>query len=248
MKYNRIVLMIIIAAACLTGFCYYFFARQNREVFPLSNPGKPETIFAERNSKTKKVNANIAINSDSVGIDSHPPPLLHSETYNKLPEKQKKLLDGARSRLGDVYDASYYAEGEPPKGRSACVDVVYYAYLNMGVNLRDEMDKDIRANPSLYPAKGDYAINHRRCQNQIVWFKAFTKILTKKTDKKNFMEWQPGDVVFWSLTNDEVADHVGIVSERKTEEGIPVIIHQFPPTCREEDVLNRWTIMGHFRY
>jgi len=209
------------------------------------------SIFSERETKTKRVKAGLSTEKnerEKLQISSPSPSPAHSAEYYKLPKKQRLLLDGARSRLGDVYDADYYVEGEPPKGRSACVDVVYYAYLETGINLRDEVDRDLRANPSIYPAKGDYAINHRRCPNLIVWFRGFAKELTKKTDKKNLSEWKPGDVVFWSLTNDGVADHVGIISEIKTKDGIPLVIHQFPPACTEEDVLNRWTIMGHFRY
>ena len=250
MKKNRIVLRIIIVAVFLAGCYFYFSARQNRDVFQLNDLGKPGSIFSGRNSKTRQVKVKNATIADTWNkeLTSPTPSPMHSDEYFKLPEKQKKLLDGARSRLGDIYDASYYAEGEPPEGKSACVDVVYYAFLKIGVNLRDEVDRDIRANPSIYPAKGDYAINHRRCPNLIVWFKAFSQNLTKKTDKKNLAEWKPGDVVFWSLTNDGVADHVGVISERKTDEGVPLVIHQFPPTCEEEDVLNHWTIMGHFRY
>ncbi len=248
MKKNRIILLIIIVAVFLAGFYYYFFTSQNREVFRLDDIGKPKSIFSERNIKTKGIKAKFAVESPAVKIESPSPSPLHSKEYFKLPEKQRNLLDGARSRLGDIYDASYYSEGEPPKGKSACVDVVYYAFLKIGVNLRDEVDRDIRANPSIYPARGDYAINHRRCPNLIVWFKAFSENLTKKTEKKNLAEWKPGDVVFWSLTNDGVADHVGVISEVKTDEGVPLVIHQFPPSCKEEDVLNRWTIMGHYRY
>jgi len=166
----------------------------------------------------------------------------------KLTKKQKLLLEGARSRLNDEYDASYYSGGHPPDGKSACVDVLYYAYKKIGVDLQKKVNGDIRNNPGIYPAKGDYAINHRRCPNLIVWYKRFAKSLDKKTDEKSLPKWKPGDVVFWSLTNDGVADHCGIISDKKSEDGVPLVIHQFPPECKEEDVLNDWVIMGHFRW
>ncbi|MCD4786181.1 MAG: DUF1287 domain-containing protein [Candidatus Eremiobacteraeota bacterium] len=170
------------------------------------------------------------------------------ENKVKLTNKQKLLLEGARLRLGDEYDASYYSEGHPPDGKSACVDVVYYAYKKIGVNLQKKVNADLRSNPGIYPAKGDYAINHRRCPNLIVWFRRFTKSLDRKSKGKSLSGWKPGDVVFWSLTNDGVADHCGIISDKKTDDGVPLAIHQFPPECKEEDVLNDWVIMGHFRW
>jgi uncharacterized protein YijF (DUF1287 family) len=165
----------------------------------------------------------------------------------KLTKHQQALLDGARSRLGDVYDDSWYAEGYPPAGRSACVDIVYFAYKNINIDLQTEVNSDIESNRQLYPAVGDNAINHRRCPNLIVWFGRYAKSLTIKTDKKNLPQWKPGDVVFWSMKNDGVADHIGLISDQKTPEGVPLAIHQAAPVCAEEDALNSWKIMGHFR-
>ena len=160
-----------------------------------------------------------------------------------LSKKQRALLKGARSRLGDKYDSGYYSKGYPPEGKSACVDVIYFAYKRIGINLRKEVNDDIQKNPNLYPVNRDSAINHRWSPNLIVWFRRHTTVLSKK----KISTYQAGDVVFWSLTGDGVADHCGIISDRKTKYGIPLVIHQFPPECKEEDCLNYWPIMGHFR-
>jgi len=201
----------------------------------LGKNGNPKPGIAKDSRKKKKG----LFDKDSPAKSAYTPSPL-------LTKKQNALLEGARSRLGDIYDASYYAKGHPPDGKSACVDVVYYAYKKIGIDLQEKVDADVRSQGRLYPNLGDRAINHRRCPNLIVWFRGFITSLTKKTDRKHLKQWQPGDVVF-CLQNDGVADHVGIISDYKTDKGVPLVIHQFPPKCKEEDVLNRWVIMGHFR-
>jgi uncharacterized protein YijF (DUF1287 family) len=61
-------------------------------------------------------------------------------------------------------------------------------------------------------------------------------------------DYQPGDVVAWDMNNDGWGDHIGIVSDKFTD-GKPYLIHNFPSPgyVTEEDVLNRWSIIGHYR-
>lgn len=149
---------------------------------------------------------------------------------------KKALIDGARTRLGDAYDSGYYAQGYPPRGKSACVDVLYFACQRVSLDLQSEVDKDIQRRPDLYPSVRDRAINHRWAPNLIVYFRRHWKVLP------NDGQWEPGDVVFWSLTDDGVADHCGLVTNP------PFVIHQFPPLCAEHPVLLGWKVMGHFRH
>lgn len=146
------------------------------------------------------------------------------------------LVAGARTRLGDQYDSGYYAAGHPPQGKSACVDVLYYACQRVSLDLQEQVDRDLSAHPELYPSLRDRAINHRWAPNLIVWFRRHWIVLPNDAD------WQKGDVVFWSLTDDGVADHCGLVTEP------PWVIHQFPPQCCEHPVLLGWKVMGHFRH
>jgi uncharacterized protein YijF (DUF1287 family) len=151
-------------------------------------------------------------------------------------------LLGARATVGDVYDAGYYAGGPPPKGMGACTDVVWAAYKADGLNLQDAMEEDIRAQHSGYPNLRDRNIDYRWAPNLIVWFSRHAVKVANGSD------FQAGDVVFWSLTNDGVADHVGIVSDQigaATRD--PMVIHNIPPACREDEALRSWTIVGHFR-
>ena len=42
-------------------------------------------------------------------------------------------------------------------------------------------------------------------------------------------------------------DHVGIVSDRRGPRGVPLVIHDVGPTPSEDDRLDTWTVLGHFR-
>ena len=147
------------------------------------------------------------------------------------------FVAGARTCVGERYDASYHAGGPTPPGRGACPEVPYYAFKAIGRNLQKEVNADIRRQPGGYPLLRDDNIDYRWCPNLIVWFKRHTRAV---------LDWQPGDVVFWSLTGDGVADHVGVVSDRKAGARY-LVIHNFPPACTEDDSLGRWAVVGHFR-
>lgn len=153
---------------------------------------------------------------------------------------EEKLLKGARSCLGDVYDAGYYGGGPPPKGRGACPEVVYYAMKAVNLDLQNLVDKDIIATPGSYPNVRDRNIDYRWCPNLIVWFKRHSQTLPLNGD------WKAGDIVLWSLLDDGVADHIGIVSDKKAG-NVPLVIHNVGPRCSEDRSLHSWTIVGHFR-
>jgi|SRR5947207_4147380 len=89
----------------------------------------------------------------------------------------------------------------------------------------------------------DINIDHRRVPNQLVWFRRSWKEIPESSS-----DWQPGDIVFWDMDKDSWGDHIGIISD-KTENGKPFVIHNFPSPgyVAEENVLNRWKIIGHFR-
>jgi uncharacterized protein len=176
--------------------------------------------------------------------------LTQSAFPQNLTQKQKALLAGARSCLGARYDASYYTGGPPPIGRGACTDVLYYAFLRIGIDLQSEVDRDSAAHPASYRevTKRDRNIDYRRCPNLVVWLGRFARPVTTRVIRATLAEWEAGDVVIWSLKNNGDTDHCGIVSDRKNAGGIPLVIHNFPPACTEDDVLLKWQVTGHYRY
>ena len=156
------------------------------------------------------------------------------------------ILLGARMEADarPVYDPKYWDEGYPPDGIGVCTDVVWRAFKNAGYNLRRMMDNDIAAHLDLYPAieHPDSNIDFRRVVNQHVFFKRYAVALT--TDLQEIDQWQPGDIVIFA--GDE---HIGIISDKRTKEGRPYLIHNGGLQVHyEEDVLERKEIIGHYRF
>ena len=189
-----------------------------------------------------------------------------TKTIN-LTENQKKVLEGARWCLnqkfnydmemayhvlkykdGEFTGAKVFPNGDLDPTLGVCTDVTVRALRSGGVcDLQEEIASDLKSNWSDYPMKRwgakkpDSNIDHRRVPNQMIWF-------AKYWDEIRTGEYQAGDVVAWDMNNDGWGDHIGIVTD-KTADGVPYLIHNFPDPgyVAEEDVLNRWTIIGHYR-
>lgn len=187
------------------------------------------------------------------------PELWGESPVEAIPEEERQIPDlillGARreAQQGTRYDASYvsieYPGGDVPSGRGACTDVVIRAFRNAGIDLQQLIHKDMMNNFSSYPrkwglSKPDPNIDHRRVPNQIQFFKTYGKSLTLEVEG-HLGEWKWGDVVCWRFADGR--DHCGIVSDRTTRNGIPLVIHN-AGLAREENSLLRWEITGHFRY
>ncbi|MCG1020813.1 DUF1287 domain-containing protein [Sutcliffiella horikoshii] len=150
------------------------------------------------------------------------------------------------------YKSVYYDGGYPPDTEGVCTDVVWRGLLGAGINLKDLLDKDVRENTELYPRVGgtpDPNIDFRRVPNQSVFFERFAEPLTTeiiKGDIENLEQWQPGDIVVF-LGGD--FDHVGIVSDKRTKDGIPYLIHNTYPFASEIKLTSFTSpITGHYRW
>ncbi len=165
-----------------------------------------------------------------------------------------KIVAGAKKQIGDIYDPAYvripYPGGDVPRGTGACTDVVVRALRAAGYDLQRLIHQDMRRNFSTYPKKWglrrpDANIDHRRVPNQMRFFARHGVSLTREVSPGTLSQWRPGDVVCWKL--DSGLDHTGILSDRRSASGIPLVIHNLS-ACAEEDCLTRWKITGHFRY
>jgi uncharacterized protein YijF (DUF1287 family) len=58
-------------------------------------------------------------------------------------------------------------------------------------------------------------------------------------------DYLPGDIVAWNLGGGVL--HVGIVGNVASDDGARRIIHNINAGVREEDILFRFTIIGHYR-
>ncbi len=166
--------------------------------------------------------------------------------YHIKPTAREALLvKGARSCLDDIYDSDYYPGGPPPRGRSACTDVVYWAYLPI-VDLQSEVDKDRRAQPGASEMKIDRNIDYRWCPTLVGYFQRHTQSLPTELTWKTVLTFRPGDVIFYDDHRGSMG-HVGIVSDRWSLDGKPMLIHNPGPRAVEENSLTSNKIVGHFR-
>jgi uncharacterized protein len=164
------------------------------------------------------------------------------------------LVAAARAQVGVtlIYDPSYqqiaYPMGDVPIARGVCSDVVIRAFRTLGVDLQQELHRDMKRHFAAYPkhwglAKPDRNIDHRRVPNLATWFKRQGYALPVSQDAATYM---PGDIVTWILGGGQ--PHIGIVSDRRSEDGArPLVIHNIGWGAREEDALFEYRITGHFR-
>lgn len=161
---------------------------------------------------------------------------------------------GARSEVKGRtrYNSDYYSGGYPPDRLGACTDVVWRALSAAGYDLKSLIDADIKAGTSSYPRvtnRPDPNIDFRRVPNLEAFFKRHARMLTTDVvprDVHNLIQWQPGDIVTFA----HPMEHVGVVSDRRRADGVPLVIHNAGPWASESDILLRWPtgISCHFRF
>ncbi|MBQ8604633.1 MAG: DUF1287 domain-containing protein [Oscillospiraceae bacterium] len=141
------------------------------------------------------------------------------------------------------YDGSYQENGYPPDDIGVCTDVVWRAFRNAGYSLRYMVDRDIMLYPQDYRRvdKRDDKIDFRRVVNLRVFFDKYATQLT--TDTTDIARWQGGDIVIFKDNK-----HIGIVSDKRTKEGVVYIIHNGGQPVREEDYLKRGEVLKHYRF
>lgn len=159
-------------------------------------------------------------------------------------DDQTDILEGALSYVAGRprYRSKYYQTGYPDDGFGVCTDVVASALKSAGYDLMELVQEDIAENGADYGIdRPDANIDFRRVKNLKVYFAHTALCLT--TDVSEIWEWQGGDIVIFQ-------SHIGIVSDRRNENGVPYVIHHNDPWQRayEEDILERRTdIVGHYR-
>lgn len=167
------------------------------------------------------------------------------------------IVEGARLNAQNRprYKDGYYSGGYPPDDEGVCTDVVWRAFKNAGYLLKDMVDEDIKNHTALYPRVGgrpDPNIDFRRIQNLIVFFGRFAEILTTELipgDAENLYQWQGGDIIIFL----EPYEHIGILSDKRDENGVPYLIHNGGPYTKEENILPLFLDAGyeiawHFRF
>jgi uncharacterized protein len=166
------------------------------------------------------------------------------------------IVQAARGQIGVTtnYDPSYralrYPGGDVPTDRGVCTDVVIRALRTArAIDLQRDVHLDMRAHRSAYSnrwaglaGKTDRNIDHRRVPNLATYFTRRGFALPISSDSANYL---PGDLVTWDLGRG--VPHIGVVSNKKTRGGTPLVIHNIARGTREEDILFEFRVTGHFR-
>ena len=166
------------------------------------------------------------------------------------------LVNAARSQVGVTlsYDPAYqrlaYPNGDVPIERGVCTDVVVRAYRQLGADLQVLVHQDLKKAWGAYPHQSrwqlkapDRNIDHRRVPNLATYFARHGTAVPPSKEKKNY---RPGDVVTWDLSRG--LTHIGIVSDKQSRDGVPLVIHNIGSGALEEDILFAYPITGHYRW
>lgn len=183
--------------------------------------------------------------------------ILFFSFYPTESDFQQKLSEAALllTREKVTYDPAYvsikYPNGDVPKNKGVCTDVIIRAYRKLGIDLQKEVHEDMKANFSFYPnlkkwglKTTDTNIDHRRVPNLEVFFGRKGQKLKISNNPK---EYKTGELVTWMI-NDKLP-HIGIVTNKKSPDGKrPMIVHNVGAGQVLEDCLFDYTIVGHFYY
>ncbi|MFC1586682.1 DUF1287 domain-containing protein [Planctomycetota bacterium] len=168
----------------------------------------------------------------------------------------RKVVKGAlhRAEKGTRYDAAYisltYPGGDVPDDRGACTDVIIRSFRNADVDFQKLIHEDMKARFAQYPQnwglrKPDRNIDHRRIPNLLCFLDKYGKKLSASISPEHLNEWQAGDMVFWDLGRGIL--HCGVIVMDKNAKKFPLVVHNIG-ICRKDDCLERWPIVGHYRY
>lgn len=180
---------------------------------------------------------------------------VHTEVVAKTFEG--KLAEAAISIVDPTidYDPSYfsikYPNGDIPKNKGVCTDVIIRSYRKLGIDLQKEVHEDMKDNFSKYPnlkkwgmTKTDTNIDHRRVPNLEIFFE---RRGIKLEVSENAKDYNTGEIVTWMIN--EKLPHIGIITNKKSTDGKRnLIVHNVGYGQILEDCLFDYKIVGHFKY
>ena len=168
---------------------------------------------------------------------------------------EEKLSNAALSIVDPAidYDPTYfsipYPNGDIPKNKGVCTDVVIRSYRKLGVDLQKEVHDDMKNNFSKYPTKWglkktDTNIDHRRVPNLEAFFSRKGQRLTVSGNPNDY---KTGEIVTWMVN--KKLPHIGIITHQKSTDGKrPMIVHNIGNGQVLEDCLLEYKIVGHFKF
>ena len=166
----------------------------------------------------------------------------------------KDFVEAARKQIGRTlfYDPSYqvidYPNGDVSIDRGVCTDVIVRA-LRVAYNydlqkfVHEDMEKNFFKYPQIWGLnEPDKNIDHRRVPNLQTFFERKGWSLPLSI---HLSEFKPGDIVTCIIPPN--LPHIMIVSNRRSKDNIPLVIHNIGNGTQEEDRLFEFELTGHYR-
>ncbi|MBQ3748694.1 MAG: DUF1287 domain-containing protein [Kiritimatiellae bacterium] len=164
------------------------------------------------------------------------------------------VVAAARSQIGVTvgYDPAYrkigYPGGDVPRSSGVYTDVIIRALrdarkIDLQKLVHEDMKSDFANYPQMWGLKApDANIDHRRVPNLQCYFKRKGYALPVS---KNAADYKPGDIV--TVMVGGKLPHIMIVSDKKTPDGTPLVIHNIGSGAKEENCLFTYPLTGHYR-
>ena len=164
------------------------------------------------------------------------------------------VVAAARRQIGITvgYDPAYrkigYPGGDVPRESGVCTDVIIRALrdarkIDLQRLVHEDMKTDFANYPQMWGLKApDANIDHRRVPNLQCYFKRKGYALPVS---KNAADYKPGDIV--TVMVGGKLPHIMIVSDKKTPDGTPLVIHNIGSGAKEENCLFTYPLTGHYR-
>jgi hypothetical protein len=166
--------------------------------------------------------------------------------------KKEVLNAEAYTPAAEDYISMKYPGGDVPRNIGVCTDVIVRAVRNSGLDLQKELHEDIRKSKASYPmvkGAGDASIDQRRVGTLLPYFlRHWERHSAKLDDPKDPL--RPGDIILMdTFPNRPGPDHIGIVSDRMDDQGLPLIINNWTDgtVVSEMDLLTFVPVLYRFR-
>ena len=169
-------------------------------------------------------------------------------------EASSRAVAAAKAQISYTrhYDPAYrrlaYPNGDVPRDRGVCTDVIVRAFRHAGFDLQQLVHEDMLGSFRAYPqrwglSRPDPNIDHRRVPNLMTFFEREGAALPVPREARAV---RPGDVVAWDLGGGTL--HIGIATDERAADGRPLFVHNIGRGAQLADILFSWRIIGHYRY
>ncbi|NQT85464.1 DUF1287 domain-containing protein [bacterium] len=188
------------------------------------------------------------------GVPATAPPVVTASQTTEPDALTSPIAGAARRQIGRTvtYDPSYvgldYPGGDVPIEKGVCTDVVIRALRDaLSMDLQKLVHEDMKAAFPEYPTiwglkRPDRNIDHRRVPNLRRYFERKGYAVGVSQRKEDYL---PGDIV--TCTVGGKLAHIMIVSDKRSADGAPWVIHNIGSGAKEENRLFAFPITGHYR-